>query len=51
LRNHGYFKLRAKLPCGRATWPAIWTLGRSIDDTFFPVTMEIDHVRVYPVPR
>ena len=25
--TRGFFEVRAKMPCGQGTWPAIWTLG------------------------
>ena len=27
--THGFYEIRAKLPCGRGTWPAIWMLPRT----------------------
>jgi beta-glucanase (GH16 family) len=37
--TYGFFEVRAKLPCGRGTWPAIWMLGSTGP---WPVAGEID---------
>ncbi|KQU67340.1 glycoside hydrolase [Rhizobacter sp. Root16D2] len=37
--TYGFFEIRAKLPCGRGTWPAIWMLGTTGD---WPAGGEID---------
>ena len=37
--TYGFFDIRAKLPCGAGTWPAIWTLG---ENGTWPMLGEID---------
>ena len=38
--TYGFFEIRAKLPCSAGTWPAIWTLGSSVN--VWPDQGEID---------
>lgn len=40
--SHGRMEVRAKLPAGRGTWPAIWMLGDSISKVGWPACGEID---------
>ena len=40
--TYGRIDVRAKLPSGRGTWPAIWTLGTNIDSAGWPGCGEID---------
>ena len=37
--TYGFFSVRAKLPCGPGTWPAIWLLGSTGD---WPAQGELD---------
>jgi beta-glucanase (GH16 family) len=37
--GYGFYEVRAKLPCGRGAWPAIWMVG---DDAPWPQVGEID---------
>ncbi len=39
---HGRVEVRAKLPAGRGTWPAIWMLGDNIRQVGWPACGEID---------
>jgi len=49
--QYGLWEIRAKLPSGTGTWPAIWMLGSNIDAVGWPNCGEIDimeHVGHYP---
>lgn len=37
--TYGFFDIRAKLPCGKGTWPAIWMLGT---EGIWPAMGELD---------
>lgn len=41
---YGCFEIRARIPVGKGAWPAIWTLGRSMD---WPSNGEIDIMEFY----
>lgn len=40
--KYGRIEVRAKLPKGRGTWPAIWMLGTNITEVGWPACGEID---------
>lgn len=40
--KYGRFEIRARIPSGRGTWPAIWMLGEDVPETGWPRCGEID---------
>jgi len=40
--TYGKIAVRARIPTGRGTWPAIWTLGTNISQVGWPTCGEID---------
>ncbi len=42
--TYGRIETRAKMPTGKGTWPAIWSLGANIDEVTWPENGEIDIV-------
>ena len=49
--TYGLFEIKAKLPHGTGTWPALWMLGQNINEAGWPACGELDimeHVGKHP---
>lgn len=49
--TYGLFEIKAKIPSGTGTWPALWMLGQNIDKVGWPACGELDimeHVGKHP---
>ncbi|MBK7173138.1 MAG: glycoside hydrolase family 16 protein [Bacteroidales bacterium] len=49
--TYGLFEIKAKIPEGTGTWPALWMLGQNIDQVGWPACGELDimeHVGKHP---
>lgn len=40
--TYGIFEIRAKIPRGTGTWPALWMLGQNIEQVSWPACGELD---------
>jgi hypothetical protein len=49
--TYGIVEIKAKLPQGTGTWPALWMLGQNVDEVGWPACGELDimeHVGKHP---
>ena len=49
--TYGYIEIRAKLPKGKGTWPALWLLGQNMTQAGWPACGELDIMEHAAVSR